>query len=129
MRRVLRYRWNKRLRVLDISNIFARSVTLAERSKILWRMFAKSSNEFINLQEIIIRGNSLVSLQPETFCKVHSIYLFNLFILAVLSGIQRIKLGALKSGNYSYLKQSEIRTTIYDHLKGILIQISHNMTL
>uniref|UniRef100_F1KZE0 Protein slit n=1 Tax=Ascaris suum TaxID=6253 RepID=F1KZE0_ASCSU len=67
------FRWNKRLRVLDISNIFARSVTLAERSKILWRMFAKSSNEFINLQEIIIRGNSLVSLQPETFCKLQGL--------------------------------------------------------
>ncbi|VDM24204.1 unnamed protein product [Toxocara canis] len=68
-----RCRWNKRLRVLDISNIFSRSVPPDERPRIISRMFTDSSNDFVNLQEIIIRGNSLTSVVPETFCKLQGL--------------------------------------------------------
>lgn len=67
------FRWNKRLRVLDISNIFSPSVPLDERPNMISEMFSVSSNEFIDLQEIILRSNSLTSIVPETFCKLPSL--------------------------------------------------------
>lgn len=63
-------RWNVRMRVLDISNIFAQTVSFRDRPRLLAEIFTKTVNEFNDLQELIVRNNSLTSILPDTFCKV-----------------------------------------------------------
>uniref|UniRef100_A0A183EBV6 LRRCT domain-containing protein n=1 Tax=Gongylonema pulchrum TaxID=637853 RepID=A0A183EBV6_9BILA len=66
-------RWNVRLRVLDVSNFFSPSVPLQERPRLLANTFARSANEFNDLQELIVRGNSLTDVWPDTFCKLNGL--------------------------------------------------------
>ncbi|KAM3721412.1 Slit [Dirofilaria immitis] len=64
------FRWNVRLRVLDISNFFSSSISFTERSRLLASTFASSVNEFNDLQELIVRDNGLTEILPDTFCKL-----------------------------------------------------------
>lgn len=67
------FRWNVRLRVLDVSNFFSPTVSLVERPRLLANTFVGSVNEFNDLQELIVRDNGLTEILSDTFCKVISI--------------------------------------------------------
>uniref|UniRef100_A0A8R1TXD7 LRRCT domain-containing protein n=1 Tax=Onchocerca volvulus TaxID=6282 RepID=A0A8R1TXD7_ONCVO len=107
------FRWNIRLRVLDISNFFSSSISLAERSRLLANTFANSVNEFNDLQELIVRNNGLIEILPETFCKLNGL------IRLHLSG-NKIRKFYVKSGclqNLILLDLSENEfSTISTHL-------------
>ncbi|CAG9537744.1 unnamed protein product [Cercopithifilaria johnstoni] len=67
------FRWNVRLRVLDISNFFSSSILVTERPRLLANTFADSVNEFNDLQELIVRDNALTEILPDTFCKLNGL--------------------------------------------------------
>ncbi|VDM99118.1 unnamed protein product [Thelazia callipaeda] len=97
------FRWNVRLRILDISNLFASSVSRDERPHLLANAFADSVNEFNDLQELIVRNNELEHILPETFCKLNGL------IRLHLSG-NKLKTFTVKSGcllNLNLLDLSE----------------------
>lgn len=67
------FRWNVRLRVLDISSFFSPLVSSAKRPHLLANCFANSVNEFNDLQELIVRDNELTEILPYTFCKLNGL--------------------------------------------------------
>ncbi|VIO96792.1 Uncharacterized protein BM_BM5930 [Brugia malayi] len=67
------FRWNVRLRVLDMSNLFSSSVSLSERPRLLANTFVDSVNEFNDLQELILRDNDLIEILSDMLCKLNGL--------------------------------------------------------
>ncbi|EFO27735.1 leucine Rich Repeat family protein [Loa loa] len=122
------FRRNVRLRVLDMSNFFSSSVSLAERPRLLANTFAGSVNEFNNLQELILRDNGLTEILSDTFCKLNGL------IRLHLSG-NKMKKFNVKSGCLQNLivldlsgnEFSTLSTHLWEILPGLTsVDISSN---
>uniref|UniRef100_A0A915PWQ6 LRRCT domain-containing protein n=1 Tax=Setaria digitata TaxID=48799 RepID=A0A915PWQ6_9BILA len=111
------FRWNVRLRVLDISNFFSPIVSLAERSSLLANTFANSVNEFNDLQELIVRDNGLTEIFPETFCK--------------LNGLIRLHLSGNKMKKFSVISGCLQNLNVLDlsgnELSALSVQLWENL--
>ncbi|MFH4976888.1 hypothetical protein AB6A40_003597 [Gnathostoma spinigerum] len=64
------FRGNLRLRVLDLSKLFHPQLPIGDRPKLISRLFKDSSNQFNDLQELVLRSNDIPYLEPDTFCNL-----------------------------------------------------------
>ncbi|TKR92201.1 hypothetical protein L596_006899 [Steinernema carpocapsae] len=62
-----------KLKILDLSNVFGRGVSVQVKADILRDLFKQNDDRFVELNEILLNDNGIEFLHPDTFCQVRGL--------------------------------------------------------